>query len=64
MAGRIPRRLAGILCSDIAGYSRLTGEDEDANHSTSNNYLDPISTVITSYHGRKILYTVSAVQKD
>ena len=27
---RLPRKLAAILYADVAGYSRLTGEDEDA----------------------------------
>ncbi len=26
----LPRKLAAILYADVAGYSRLTGEDEDA----------------------------------
>ncbi len=28
----LPRKLAAILYADVAGYSRLTGEDEDATH--------------------------------
>jgi adenylate cyclase len=27
--GRVERRLAAVLAADIAGYSRLTGEDEE-----------------------------------
>ena len=30
MDDRLPRKLAAILYADVAGYSRLTGEDEDA----------------------------------
>jgi class 3 adenylate cyclase len=26
---RLPRKLAAILYADVAGYSRLTGEDEE-----------------------------------
>jgi hypothetical protein len=29
---RLPRKLAAILYADVAGYSRLTGDDEDATH--------------------------------
>ena len=28
----IQRKLAAILYADVAGYSRLTGQDEDATH--------------------------------
>ncbi len=34
MEDRLPRKLAAILYADVAGYSRLTGEDEDATHRT------------------------------
>ena len=29
---RIERRLAAILAADVAGYSRLTGVDEEGTH--------------------------------
>jgi adenylate cyclase len=29
---RIERHLAAILAADVAGYSRLTGEDEEGTH--------------------------------
>ncbi len=32
MEERLPRKLAAILYADVAGYSRLTGEDEDGMH--------------------------------
>ena len=28
----LPRKLAAILYADVAGYSRLTGEDEEGTH--------------------------------
>ncbi len=28
----LERKLAAILYADVAGYSRLTGEDEDGTH--------------------------------
>ncbi len=30
MEDRLPRKLAVILSADVASYSRLSGEDEDA----------------------------------
>ena len=39
MDDRLPRKLAAILYADVAGYSRLTGEDEDATHRTLSEYL-------------------------
>jgi adenylate cyclase len=35
----LPRKLAAILYADVAGYSRLTGEDEDATHRRLSEYL-------------------------
>jgi len=32
MENRLPRKLTAILYADVAGYSRLTGDDEDATH--------------------------------
>ena len=29
---RVERRLAAILAADVAGYSRLMGEDEEGTH--------------------------------
>ncbi len=40
---RLPRKLAAILYADVADYSRLTGEDEDATHRRLRKYLDFIS---------------------
>lgn len=40
MEERLPRKLAAILYADVAGYSQLTGEDEDATHRTLTVYLD------------------------
>lgn len=32
MDKRLPRKLVAILYADVAGYSRLTGQDEDDTH--------------------------------
>ena len=61
MADRLPRKLAAILYADVAGYSRLTGEDEDATHRTLSNYLDLISSTIESHHGQVMHYAGDAV---
>jgi TolB-like protein/Tfp pilus assembly protein PilF len=61
MKDRLPRKLAAILYADVAGYSRLTGEDEDATHRTLSEYLDRVSTVIEIHRGQVMHYAGDAV---
>ena len=61
MEERLPRKLAAILYADVAGYSRLTGEDEDATHRTLRYYLDLIAATIDSHHGQVMHYAGDAV---
>ncbi len=61
MEGRLPRKLAAILYADVVGYSRLTGEDEDATHRTLSEDLDIISATIESHHGHVMHYAGDAV---
>ena len=61
MEDRLPRKLAAILYADVAGYSRLTGEDEDATHRALSEYLDLISTTIESHGGQVMHYAGDAV---
>jgi len=61
MEDRLPRKLAAILYADVASYSRLTGEDEDATHRTLGEYLDLISTTIQSHRGQVVHYAGDAV---
>jgi adenylate cyclase len=61
MDERLPRKLAAILYADVAGYSRLTGSDEDATHRTLSEYLDLITQTISSYHGQVMHYAGDAV---
>ncbi len=61
MEDRLPRKLAAILYADVAGYSRLTGEDEDATHRTLSEYLDLVSSSIESYGGQVMHYAGDAV---
>jgi adenylate cyclase len=58
---RLPRKLVAILYADVAGYSRLTGEDEDATHRSLSEYLDLISATIESHGGRTVHYAGDAV---
>jgi adenylate cyclase len=58
---RLPRKLAAILYADVAGYSRLTGEDEDATHRTLRECLDLISAIVARHRGRVIHYAGDAV---
>ena len=61
MEDSLPRKLAAILYADVAGYSRLTGEDEDATHRTLSEYLDLIAESIKSRHGQVMHYAGDAV---
>ncbi len=61
MEDRLPRKLAAILYADVAGYSRLTGEDDDTTHRTLSEYLDRISSVIDSHRGQVMHYAGDAV---
>ena len=61
MEDRLPRKLAVILYADVAGYSRLTGDDEDATHRALSEYLDLISNSIESHHGQVMHYAGDAI---
>ena len=58
---QLPRKLAAILYADVAGYSRLTGEDEDATHRTLSEYLDQIAVTIERQGGDVMHYAGDAV---
>jgi len=61
MENRLPRKLAAVLYADVAGYSRLTGDDEDATHKTLNKYLDLFSQSIESHNGQVMHYAGDAI---
>ena len=61
MNDRLPRKLAAILYADVAGYSRLTGDDEDATHRSLSEYLNLISQTIESHRGQVMHYAGDAV---
>jgi adenylate cyclase len=57
-ASRVPtgmtRKLAAILSADVAGYSRLMGEDEEATIHTLKLYRGIINTVVQQHRGRVV----------
>ena len=61
---RLPRKLAAILYADVAGYSRLTGEDEEGTHRRLSDYLDSISNSIEQHQGKVVHYAGDAVLAD
>ncbi len=61
MEQRLPRKLAAIVYADVAEYSRLTGDDEDATHRTLSEYLDLASSIIESHRGQVMHYAGDAV---
>jgi len=50
---RVERRLAAILCADVAGYSRLMGSDEEGTLATlKSDRRELIDPLITQHRGR------------
>ena len=49
---RVQRRLAAILSADVAGYSRLMGDNEVATIRTLSEYRAVISEIVAAHHGR------------
>ncbi len=49
---RVQRRLAAILAADVAGYSRLMGEDEEATLQTLKTYREVIDGLVANHDGR------------
>src|SRR5437763_7356862 len=47
-----PRKLAAILCADVAGFSRLMGEDEAATYDALSRLTGEIKPLIASHRGR------------
>jgi adenylate cyclase len=48
------RKLTAILSADVAGYSRLMGEDEEATVRTLTAYRDMMTTLIKRHRGRVV----------
>ena len=60
----VTRKLTAILYADVAGYSRLTGEDEVGTHKQLSAGLDLISQQIGGSGGRVVHYAGDAVLAD
>ena len=58
---KLPRRLAVILHADAAGYSRLTGDDEDLTLRRLRDGLELITKGVTDCRGRVVNYAGDAV---
>src|SRR5436305_15048557 len=59
---RIERRLAAILAADVAGYSRLTGLDEEGTHvRLKDHLLTLVEPKISEYRGRIVKNTGDGV---
>jgi class 3 adenylate cyclase/TolB-like protein/Tfp pilus assembly protein PilF len=55
---RVERRLTAILAADVAGYSRLTGQDEEGTHLELKHHLGTlIDPKIAEYRGRVVKTT-------
>ena len=55
---RVERRLTAILAADVAGYSHLTGVDEEGTHVRLKECLRVlVDPKITEHHGRIVKYT-------
>ncbi len=57
----LPRKLAAILYADVAGYSRLTGKDEDTTHRRLSECLDLIADQVARHGGQVMHYAGDAV---
>ena len=60
----VTRKLAAILYADVAGYSRLTGEDEVGTHKRLGAALDLISGEVEGAGGSVVHYAGDAVLAD
>lgn len=57
----VTRKLAAILYADVAGYSRLTGSDEEGTHKILSTYLDTVTEIINNRSGHVLHYAGDAV---
>jgi adenylate cyclase len=51
------RRLAAIVCPDVAGYSRMMGADEEGTHATFKAHRSAVYPVILNHGGRLVKNT-------
>jgi adenylate cyclase len=55
----VERKLAAILAVDVAGYSRLMGEDETATAHAVREHREAVRPIVTTHGGRMGLRCVS-----
>ncbi len=60
----VQRKLTAIFYADVAGYSRLTGDDETSTHHTLSTYLDMITAAIGKCSGKVAHFAGDAVLAD
>jgi class 3 adenylate cyclase len=60
----LKRKLTAILYADVAGYSRLTGADEEGTHRRLRTYLDVTTDLIVKHGGTIMHYAGDAVLAD
>ena len=53
----VERKLAAILSADVAGYSRLMAEDEEATVRTLTAYREEIALLVRQHRGRVADFT-------
>ena len=51
------RRLAAIVCADVAGYSRMMGSDEAGTHAAFKAHRAAIHPIILNHGGRVVKNT-------
>ncbi|HSC96217.1 MAG TPA: adenylate/guanylate cyclase domain-containing protein [Burkholderiales bacterium] len=61
---RLERKLAAIFYADVAGYSRLTGQDEEGTHRILSACLDSLTAAIKRHGGKVLHYAGDAVLAD
>lgn len=61
MQSKLERKLTAILYADVAGYSRLTGQDEEGTHLMLSDSLDTITALIERHKGKVLHFAGDAV---
>lgn len=61
MEKQLPRKLAAILYADVAGYSRLTGEDEEGTHLRLSEALDTFTAAVNDHQGNVVHFAGDAI---
>jgi class 3 adenylate cyclase len=60
---RVERRLSAILAADVAGYSRLMHDDEEATHAKLTTLLSDSVAPTISEHGGRIVKNTCVYRK-